>query len=81
MCRRIAEGVIYRPCGHFRRTGITAIVDCSSSRCRKSIRHGDRCNCAKRGCIDYWGPDVQKVIAHIDELCSPCRFPPREPAI
>ncbi|KAF8523819.1 hypothetical protein JB92DRAFT_2882940 [Gautieria morchelliformis] len=57
MCRRVAEGIRFRGCGHFTRMFVPAIVDCSSSHCQKSIKHPASCKSCRRGhCLDVSYP-------------------------
>ncbi|KAK0430722.1 hypothetical protein EV421DRAFT_1856867 [Armillaria borealis] len=43
MCQRMADGTRWLKCMHFQRHMITAIVDCNSRRCTRSLRHPREC--------------------------------------
>ncbi|EIN12282.1 hypothetical protein PUNSTDRAFT_96939 [Punctularia strigosozonata HHB-11173 SS5] len=71
MCRQISEGTRWTTCGHFQRHLVVAIMDCSRSNCTKSIRHPTACRAPT--CIQNFGPEVQKDIDAVDELCWACK--------
>ncbi|TFL01187.1 hypothetical protein BDV98DRAFT_507850 [Pterulicium gracile] len=65
------DGTRWARCGHFQRHMINAIVDCSSSRCTKSLRHPRTCQ--DPHCIQIFGDEIQNDIDTVDEYCWACR--------
>ncbi|EPQ54883.1 hypothetical protein GLOTRDRAFT_42660 [Gloeophyllum trabeum ATCC 11539] len=66
-----SEGTRWTKCGHFQRHLVVAIMDCSSSRCERSLRHPSTCR--SQSCHKNFGQEVQKDIDAVDEYCWACR--------
>lgn len=72
---------------HFQRHLVIAIEDCNSTRCERSYRHPRGCrqpNCTKVGRVSRtvlpivkptqnFGPEIQRSIDDVDEICFQCR--------
>ncbi|KAJ8587062.1 hypothetical protein M405DRAFT_853073 [Rhizopogon salebrosus TDB-379] len=71
MCRQIAEGTRWLQCGHFQRHLVIAIEDCNSTRCERSYRHPR--GCRQPNCTKNFGPEIQRSIDDVDEICFQCR--------
>ncbi|KAJ7195952.1 hypothetical protein GGX14DRAFT_674212, partial [Mycena pura] len=88
MCQRMAQGTRWSRCGHFQRHLITAIVDCSSSHCEKSLQHPRNCrltSCTRASLRrthitdqsipppQNFGEEIQEDVDTVDEYCWACR--------
>ncbi|KDQ51565.1 hypothetical protein JAAARDRAFT_41023 [Jaapia argillacea MUCL 33604] len=71
MCQQVAEGTRWTQCGHFQRHLVVAIMDCGSRRCERSVRHTP--SCREHSCIKNYGPEIQKDIDAVADLCWACR--------
>ncbi|KAK0460071.1 uncharacterized protein EV420DRAFT_1619997 [Desarmillaria tabescens] len=73
MCQRMADGTRWLKCMHFQRHMITAIVDCNSRRCTRSLRHPRECRQPTCLQVRNFGEEIQRDIDKVDEYCFACR--------
>ncbi|KAJ7658295.1 hypothetical protein DFH06DRAFT_990493, partial [Mycena polygramma] len=66
-----SQGTRWSRCGHFQRHLVTAIVDCNSIRCERSLQHPPHCRLPT--CTKASFREIQQDIDTVDDYCFACR--------